>query len=45
MKILQLISTHNCLQFGTTTVILDKRIKYQESVKGERDFEMSMQSG
>ena len=43
IKKLQIISTRNCIQFATTTVILYKSNKHQE-VKKKHDFEMSMPS-
>ena len=43
-KILQIISTRNCLQFDATTVILHKSNKHQEAKEKKHDFEMSMPS-
>ena len=42
-KILQMISTQNCLQFNTTTVILRKSKKIRVKEK-KHDFEMSLPS-
>ena len=44
IKISQIISTRNCLQFGTTTVFLRKSKKYQGVKEKKHDFEMSMPS-
>ena len=43
MKISQIISTQNCLQFDTMTVIFDKRIKSQWISEEEHDFTIVMQ--
>ena len=44
IKMLQIISTRNCLQFNTTTVTLHKSKKYQGVKEKKHDFEMSMPS-